>query len=319
MDNSHMTKQSVLIEGNVKEEKAEEDKTEENKNSMNEQTQILWFDPLELKVCKYNVRTGPDADKDIDKMVNSISQVGVLEPLIITEDRKVICGQRRWVAAKILREQYERDIKVPCIVLRSERHGYETLISLIENLRSKMITEENFGKSLLFLEALGWTLDEVSRATGESVSTLHMIKDRARPPSLPKGGTQKQISQFISSRKRLSHKRRRVTKKLQKAFPDDIVKQIRVANFVEKAPIEFANEIVKETRKKLPFHVEEHIRRAEAKIPLETHVIRIRQDVDKQVIKRLRREVDKDFQLLVEKLLETWANYKLCQECEELI
>ena len=97
-----------------------------------------------LLISKYNVRRELG---DIDELVDSIKQVGILEPLIIRPSSpnifEIIIGQRRYHAAKKVGLR-----KVPCII-RKMSDEEAIVASLIENVQRGDITEEELVRGFL--------------------------------------------------------------------------------------------------------------------------------------------------------------------------
>ena len=123
--------------------------------------------PLEkLFVGKCNVRRELG---DISELIESIKQVGVLEPLIVRpapHDRyEVIVGNRRYNAAKKAGLS-----KVPCIV--REMDDEEAMItSLTENIQRGDISEEEIAKTYVALHEINprrWTQEAFAKRLGKS-------------------------------------------------------------------------------------------------------------------------------------------------------
>jgi len=119
-----------------------------------------------LFVGKCNVRKGLG---DISELVESVKQVGVLEPLIARpapDGRyEVIVGNRRYNAAK------EAGLsKVPCII--REMDDEEAIVtSLTENVQRGDITEEEIARAYITLSSVNpkrWTQQALARRIGKS-------------------------------------------------------------------------------------------------------------------------------------------------------
>lgn len=119
-----------------------------------------------LLISKYNVRRELG---DIDELVDSIKQVGILEPLIVRpaspHNFEIIIGQRRYHAARKAGLR-----KVPCIIRKMSDE--EALVaSLIENVQRGDITEEEIAKAFLTLRERSykkWSQKEFSKRIGKS-------------------------------------------------------------------------------------------------------------------------------------------------------
>src|SRR3954454_12521904 len=109
---------------------------------------------------------------DLEDLISSIREKGVLEPLLVKPSRMtgrwmIIAGERRWRAA---REAGLRD--VPCIEMDVDDRAIAE-IALIENMQRKDLTpwEEADGLQAL-CERFGYTHEEVARKVGKSRSTV---------------------------------------------------------------------------------------------------------------------------------------------------
>lgn len=109
---------------------------------------------------------------DLTELTASISEKGVLEPLLVKPAREpgrwmIIAGERRWRASRAagLRE-------VPCIEMDVDDRAVAE-IALIENMQRKDLTpwEEADGLAAL-CERFGYTHEEVARKVGKSRSTV---------------------------------------------------------------------------------------------------------------------------------------------------
>lgn len=109
---------------------------------------------------------------DLTELSASISEKGVLEPLLVKPSRltgrwMIIAGERRWRAAR------EAGLsEVPCIEMEVDDRTVAE-IALIENMQRKDLTIWEEADGLLFLcEKFGHTRDEVARKVGKSRSTV---------------------------------------------------------------------------------------------------------------------------------------------------
>jgi ParB family chromosome partitioning protein len=109
---------------------------------------------------------------DLTELSASISEKGVLEPLLVKPSRltgrwMIIAGERRWRAAR------EAGLsEVPCIEMEVDDRTVAE-IALIENMQRKDLTIWEEADGLLFLcEKFGYTRDDVARKVGKSRSTV---------------------------------------------------------------------------------------------------------------------------------------------------
>jgi len=269
----------------------------------------------ELKLSKYNMRRKYN-EESLKKLVQSISQLGVIVPIIITEDNTVIAGGERYTACKILEEEYERkDILIPSII----RYEDPALLSLVENLRIDPPTGDEFDNQIYFIIEKGIKADIIVKMTGESITTITRAYDRAserkKPRTLPRGITEEQEKEYTIVRRRLSPEKNKTVDKLVQQLPKDSI-QLRLRVVTDLAPNvtrDTTRELTKQMRVGLTREsdIEKQLERTTKKILQKEYTIFIREDIDKKVKKRLSREVDQSFLSVIERLIEMWADYEL--------
>src|SRR5882724_6432623 len=109
---------------------------------------------------------------DLTELTASISEKGVLEPLLVKPSRlsgrwMIIAGERRWRAATAAGLS-----EVPCIEMEVDDRAVAE-IALIENMQRKDLTIWEEADGLLFLcDKFGYTRDDVARKVGKSRSTV---------------------------------------------------------------------------------------------------------------------------------------------------
>jgi ParB family transcriptional regulator, chromosome partitioning protein len=119
---------------------------------------------------------------DLTELTASISEKGVLEPLLVKPSRltgrwMIIAGERRWRAATAAGLA-----EVPCIEMEIDERAVAE-IALIENMQRKDLTiwEEADGlKSLC--EKFGYSHEEVARKVGKSRTTVTEVVSIASIP-----------------------------------------------------------------------------------------------------------------------------------------
>src|SRR6266550_523023 len=109
---------------------------------------------------------------DLTELTASISEKGVLEPLLVKPSRltgrwMIIAGERRWRAANAAGLS-----EVPCIEMEVDDQTVAE-IALIENMQRKDLTIWEEADGLLSLcERFGYTHEEVARKVGKSRTTV---------------------------------------------------------------------------------------------------------------------------------------------------
>jgi len=128
--------------------------------------------------------------EDIDKLAESISKYGLIEPIVIDENNELIAGERRYKAHQLLRLE---EIEVKYMKDLNELEKKE--VELEENIQRKAFTwqeevaakdqlhklkQELHGGAIKGHETAGWKLRDTAAALGESAGTVSMDIQLAR-------------------------------------------------------------------------------------------------------------------------------------------
>ena len=126
--------------------------------------------PLDdLKVSKLNVRKhGP---KEIGSLAVSIAALGILQPLIVRRNcdgYEIVAGQRRYLAAKSLRDDDQTAELLPCVVLESDDDARAIEASLAENIERLPMDEMDQHEAFMALRRKGLTEPDIAAHFGIS-------------------------------------------------------------------------------------------------------------------------------------------------------
>lgn len=132
------------------------------------------------------IETNPDQPRkelgDMESLIESVRQNGILEPLIVTPIKdgkyKIIAGERRYHAAVACGFN-----SVPCIEINLENDAQALEIALVENLQRKDLDpfEEAEGYYLL-QEKYGYTHEQIAEKIGKKRSTVSEVIILAKLP-----------------------------------------------------------------------------------------------------------------------------------------
>jgi ParB family transcriptional regulator, chromosome partitioning protein len=133
--------------------------------------------PLDqLTVSKLNVRKhGP---KDVASLAASIATLGVLQPLLVRakDDRyEIVAGQRRYLAAKSLRDPDGDAPALPCIVLEADQDAIAIEASLAENIERLPMDDMDQHEAFMAMKRKGLSEDDIAAHFGISG---HVVKRR---------------------------------------------------------------------------------------------------------------------------------------------
>ncbi|MDG6996688.1 MAG: ParB/RepB/Spo0J family partition protein [Nitrososphaerota archaeon] len=125
---------------------------------------VEWIETILIHPTESSVRRDNGSVSDL---VDSVRQHGLLQPLIVRPDGamlKLVCGQRRLTACKILRWK-----TIPCIVREiGEKEAFE--MSLAENLQRKTLNPiEEAVAFKQYVQLAGWgSVHELAEKIGKS-------------------------------------------------------------------------------------------------------------------------------------------------------
>ena len=126
--------------------------------------------PLDqLTVSKLNVRKhGP---KDVASLAASVAALGVLQPLLVRakgDGYEIVAGQRRYLAARSLREGDNDAPALPCVVLDDNEDAAAIEASLAENIERLPMDEMDQHEAFMALRRKGLGEDDIAAHFGIS-------------------------------------------------------------------------------------------------------------------------------------------------------
>ncbi|NQY97510.1 MAG: ParB/RepB/Spo0J family partition protein [Henriciella sp.] len=131
----------------------------------------------ELKVSTLNMRHGR-RKPDISDILPSIRTHGVRQSLLVRAEGDkygVIAGRRRLFALKQVAKETGKDVRVPCIVMKSASEAEAIEASLIENVARMPATEMEQYTSFNQLHQTGRTVDEIADYYGITPLTVKRV------------------------------------------------------------------------------------------------------------------------------------------------
>lgn len=130
---------------------------------------ITWINPKDL-ISSKNARFRIE-NVDLSALMESIKQLGIMQPIIARkEDKTVIAGNRRWMAAKKLGLE-----KVPVILKENIDEKQLMMMNLAENIQRKNISSMEIGAwcyELLHNSSFKATTREIATIVGVSESRV---------------------------------------------------------------------------------------------------------------------------------------------------
>jgi ParB family chromosome partitioning protein len=175
---------------------------------------------IEITLLEPNVHQPRRTIGDLDDLVASIKEKGILEPILVRKlgNRfQIIAGERRYHAAKSAGLA-----QVPCIEIDVDERGVLE-ISLIENLQRRNLDPFEEGDAILELcEKFAYTHDKVAQKLGKSRSSVTEILSIAKIPEMVREVCR---SADISSKSLLLEIARQPTPELMTQFVERVAKE----------------------------------------------------------------------------------------------
>ena len=126
----------------------------------------------------------PSIRSGISDLSRSISEKGLLHPLIVREEKneglyQIIAGNRRYVACKALGWR-----KIPCNIIEVDNDKEAFEISLIENIQRRTLNPiEEAHAFRIYISDFGWGgISDLANKIGKSVSYVDRRLQAFRPP-----------------------------------------------------------------------------------------------------------------------------------------
>ena len=155
----------------------------------NHRTAVLWFDPRKLKVKPgLNIRdmTAPDTIAHVEWLATSIAEEGIKTPLkIFTEGDEIYIasGHCRHAAVMMAIARGAEVQAVPCIPEPRGTNEQERFLDQQLDNSGKPLTILEASANIKRILARGWTIDDVAKKLGRSVSYVHQALDLQGAPA----------------------------------------------------------------------------------------------------------------------------------------
>lgn len=179
----------------------------------------------ELEVSKHNLRKEIKKDESYEELKKSIMESGIIFPLMITSDNKIITGQRRFTVAKEIGME-----KVPVIRLPFKEDEIDgELISFIENYHRSGLSKEELRDYATKLFNKFGNLSRVAKILGVAVSTVSnwVAVERIEDEELKDKLRQLPVTHQVKAVKKIKKERMRIKlDELKKMSPEELKREI---------------------------------------------------------------------------------------------
>ncbi len=123
---------------------------------------------MKVKELRVDSNTRSPSKQGIKELAKSIQEHGILEPLIVREDKDgfhLVAGYRRLEAAKVAKLD-----EVPVVVVNPKDESHATIIQVVENLQREDMTPMEEAATIRGLIENGLKQSDVARMIGKSKS-----------------------------------------------------------------------------------------------------------------------------------------------------
>jgi len=275
---------------------------------------LEYKDPNLLTLSSSNVRK-IEADRDLDKLINSVKGYGqIFFPIIINTKNEVVAGQRRWLASK------EANLKeIPCIIADFQDEKEEILLSWLENDLQQYLDQKDKANAVRNLRLKGMSYDELEIKSGVPRAVLHGLYLLTQIPQAIKVETEeektivKELDKDLLKAREESLRRAKLVEGFRTVpkYREDIHELYKMQQWAlnKDTPLHDVEEALKEARIGLRVDVN---RREEQKKDLKTFFFQTRWNRETRdlVFKRARKQ-NRDIHEVIETLAKKWGNYEI--------
>lgn len=263
--------------------------------------------PEEVTISEYNIRKD-DILSTIDGMIDSICNFGILMSIALDQESKVIDGQRRTTAVDLIRKRYGKVVPIPYVRYYFKDEAERILFSLVSNERRVQTSVEDKGKAVRQLQERGWTLEELSKASGSAISTLtSYARNEELKQELAK--TDKKSAELIDD---ISDRKQKVLRRVLKMEPyaSNVLKRQELLEKSKTMTLDQLEQLAKDVVNKVPIDIESRSSRTIDKTEYSQMVFYPKKKTYKLATQRCAAE-GLDIKSVVIALFEAWAKYEL--------
>lgn len=161
---------------------------------------------------------------DIEELADSVKQYGLLQPITVDQDLRLLAGGRRLAACKLAGMD-----KIPAVIRRVEAPAEAFEIELIENIHRKDLSWQERVKLEHKIYGLKGTIRAAAGVLDSNVFSVHESIQLAEAleamPELVNAKSRSEASKILAKAKEtvvISELRKRLTDRASKGAPDDV-------------------------------------------------------------------------------------------------
>jgi ParB family chromosome partitioning protein len=259
--------------------------------------EIGTISPQVIRVAETNNRTDPISERDKMELNKSISEVGVVEPVILNENNEIVGGQLRWTSALV------NNLKsIPYVKMKFHDKFSERIASILQDYHHHPLSDKDKG---LFvrkcIEEDKRTLEDIATSLGIEIQTVRSWLRFDQVPKVIEENAKLKQSYF-----KLPFKKRIATESILSRAPykDDQEKAIELIEFASEAPLRELEQARKDVVKRTPVNAEQRkLRLKQNCVLIEVKIPRYLDNVFRE---KLRKE-NKDYTEVLVSLIEQYV------------
>lgn len=257
---------------------------------------VFYEDPNKLEVADTNVRYLIPSEEALQTIINSVKEVGVLEPVVLNTEGKIVSGQLRWIAAK------KAGLKeIPCVKIEFLDKFAEMIACIAQDTIRHPLTLEEKYKFAKKARELGYKVEEIAKALGVGESTVWSWLEayERSPPQLQGTPSEKVLFKLPVKKKRVVDRALR-----EPEYVKDLEKSVELLEFAKKAPLRDLEQIEKDVKQGLKVDLKK--REEVHKVENVLWELRIPKKLD-NMFKKILKKQGKDFLATVIELVEEYV------------
>jgi len=251
---------------------------------------LEYCSPNDLELSEFNVRKIELTKESLTSLLDSILEFGgIIEPIIITKEKKIVCGRRRWEASKLAKLD-----KIPCMVVEFEprfeddKDIEKTVVSYIENKVYQIMTDDEETVAVNKMREKNLTIQRIANLLGVPSYSIGELSARSRTPpafQISEKTEETEDNKYVQhildpeeqKKVQLSHKFKELSKAeprkyrivrrlLQKSpYKDDLSESAKLLEFSQKGTLRMLEDIEKDIKVKAKPNLNFRIKVAENK------------------------------------------------------
>jgi len=201
--------------------------------------EIGFIDPAKLKVADTNNRRDEISESEKLEMRDSVSEIGIVDPILINMNNEIVAGQLRWASALAAGLK-----SVPFIRKDFKDKFSERIASIVQDYLHHPLSDEdkgNFVKKCLQVD--GKTIPDIAKKIGVSELTIrNWLKFEDVPDNI------KDDPQTVQTFLDLAiQKKNAATAILSRApYKNDVQRSLKVVELISKAPMRDVSQMRKD-------------------------------------------------------------------------